>query len=454
LEIVNSNKILFITVGTNPLPAYVVAKYFKDSFNNVVLISSEENRNIYQAGTRAYAEKIRDTLETNVEKYHIISLSNVANPAEIKRDLKKRLESNDILFSKDDIQKVHLNYTGGTKIMAVAVYNFLKEEYGDKFESSYLDARSYKLILEDGTVEPTFEDLREKVKIDIETLLKLHLYEVKRIESDEKYKKAFGEKYYSEIISEIEKIVNDDDKRGKYLEWTNKYFRKVFRYKDESNKEKLITTPTKLSEHLNKEENKKLIEDFESLTPEFIWDLLDKFPDGKKIITQRGKLWVPYRDSTKNKIEDTIKFLDGEWLELYVYNQIKDQLIKKGLLQKGNFGRSIIAVKSKEDGKEFEMDIFIIYGYQLIGISITTSTERHICKSKGFEVIHRARQIGGDESRAILVTGYKDPENPKSPKDLEEDLSYETGASTGKIIVFGPEDWKDIGQKILREVFS
>ncbi|WPX08961.1 PDDEXK family nuclease [Anaerocellum danielii] len=445
----NSNKILFITVGTNPLPVYVVAKYFEDSFNNVVLISSEENRNIYQAGTRAYAEKIKDTLESNVEKYHIISLSNVANPAEIKRDLKNHFKNNKILFSKENIQKVHLNYTGGTKIMAVAVYNFLKEEYGEKFESSYLDARSYKLILEDGTVEPTFEDLREKVKIDIETLLKLHLYEVQEIKNDKKYIKDFGEKYYFEIINEMEKIVNDDNKRKAYLEWINNYFRKVFKDK----KDKQITTPTKLSKHLNKEENKKLIEDFESFTPDFIWELLDKFPDGRKIITKKGKLWVPDRNSTKNEIEDTIKFLDGEWLELYVYNQIKERLkneqqSQNDLLQKIDFGRSIIAFKGKENRKAFEMDIFIIYGYQLIGISVTTATERHICKSKGFEVVHRTRQIGGDESRAILVTGYK------SPKDLEEDLSYETGTSTGKIIVFGPEDWKDIGQKILREVFS
>ncbi|MGC8651581.1 MAG: DUF1887 domain-containing protein, partial [Minisyncoccia bacterium] len=58
----------------------------------------------------------------------------------------------------------------------------------------------------------------------------------------------------------------------------------------------------------------------------------------------------------------------------------------------------------KRNSPNFELDIFLINGYQLIGISLTTSTRQGECKLKGFEVIHRVKQIGGDESKAILIT--------------------------------------------------
>ena len=45
----------------------------------------------------------------------------------------------------------------------------------------------------------------------------------------------------------------------------------------------------------------------------------------------------------------------------------------------------------------------LVKGYQLIGISCTTANEKKLCKSKGFEIILRARQIGGDEGKAILI---------------------------------------------------
>ncbi|SHF27274.1 hypothetical protein SAMN02745195_02252 [Thermoanaerobacter uzonensis DSM 18761] len=96
------------------------------------------------------------------------------------------------------------------------------------------------------------------------------------------------------------------------------------------------------------------------------------------------------------------------------------------------------------------------HGYQLIGISLTTSTRQGECKLKGFEVIHRVRQIGGDESKAILITGlkkeYKEDSN-RGTKKLQEDLSFVTGTAEDKIVVFGVDDWADIGDKICEEVF-
>jgi hypothetical protein len=78
-------------------------------------------------------------------------------------------------------------------------------------------------------------------------------------------------------------------------------------------------------------------------------------------------------------------------------------------------------------------------GYQLTGISCTTADEKHICKSKGFEIIHRTRQIGGEEAKAILFTFLDDTRK----RDLQDELLLDTGSTRVNILVFGIEDVKE-----------
>jgi len=169
-----SNKVLVLMVGTNPLPNYVVGSYLKENYDKFVLIYSEKNENINQSSTADYADKLKEHLNldnSNCDTYcDTFSLSNVSNPSDIRDDLGIILEK----FPKDNINEVHLNYTGGTKTMAVHVYNFLKENFNGKFNASYLDARSHKLIYDNG--ERKSVNLKDKIKIDIDTLLSIHLY--------------------------------------------------------------------------------------------------------------------------------------------------------------------------------------------------------------------------------------------------------------------------------------
>ena len=111
----------------------------------------------------------------------------------------------------------------------------------------------------------------------------------------------------------------------------------------------------------------------------------------------------------------------------------------------------MILETNSSDSQRFELDIFIIVGYQLTGISITTETKANMSKLKGFEVIHRVMQIGGDESKAILVTGIKDY---NQIKELLGTLAYETGKPEKNIAVFGIDSWKSIGDEIIEEVFK
>jgi len=430
-----NDKVLVLIVGTNPLPNYVVGSCLKENYDKFVLIYSEKDERINQSSTADYAEKLKERL--NLNNCTLLPLRNVSNPSTIRNDLEEK-------FPKDNIDEVHLNYTGGTKTMVVNVYNFLKETFIDKFNASYIDARTHELIYDNN--EKAGVNLKDKIKIDIDTLLSIHLYDLDdrnnfKIDIYDKFKDSFDN-----ISKEIENAIKND-KGNYFVEWLSDPFRKIFKDDD-----KFIEKASKFKEHIEhiNNSNQSLIDKFNNKTNQFIWDILNAFPENKRI-NDGQKLWIPEDNITNNgfsnRIEDTVKFLDGRWLEWYVYNEIRNELVKEGLQEEKHFGISLKAQKG--NSPNFELDIFIINGYQLAGVSITTLDKKLECKLKGFEVIHRVRQIGGDESKAILITGMKSSKKD----DLQKDLSFVTGTAEDKIVVFGLDDWADIGSKVCEEVF-
>ena len=79
------------------------------------------------------------------------------------------------------------------------------------------------------------------------------------------------------------------------------------------------------------------------------------------------------------------------------------------------------------------------------------SSDKGTCKKRGFEVILRTRQIGGDEARAVLITFAKS----STAKIMQQELIYETGGSKN-IFVLGIEDLKPkiLNKKLQRFLFD
>ncbi len=393
----NAKRWLVLLVGTNPLPNYVVGKYFleKNICDGLVLVYSEETDR--QKGTKEYAKRIRDKLDLEPKRCCFIPLRDVGDPIAIKRDLGK---SKSLQRIREECELVHLNYTGGTKSMAVHTYSFLKSKFGKKFESSYLDARRHCIMYDQDNQKEKRKDegvdLRRHINLDIETLLSLHLYDITQ-------NLAWEDCKFSDFLEPIRQKIILPDKWDVFKEWIK-----------------------------SKQNEKDIIRALKSKKDGYICDVFDAFPKLK-----RG----------------AIEFLKGTWLEWYVYKEVREILLKENfkisLEEKKHFGVSLKAERSKDRSVEFELDIYILYGYQLIGISVTTSSTRSVYKSKGFEVIHRVRQIGGEESKAILVIG----DNRRKAEELQSDLFAMTGVTEDRFIVFGKEDWEDIGKKIWREVF-
>ena len=147
-EIVNFDH-LFLLIGTNPLPNFVVADFFlkqNQRIKKIWLVYSEKNR--FQSGTKEEADNLEKlikqkhqghaNLEFPLEK---TAISDVSNAMVIRSDIVQKM-----LPNLRGTKGIHLNYTGGTKSMSTHVYWILRKLEDAEKEFSYLDARNFRLI--------------------------------------------------------------------------------------------------------------------------------------------------------------------------------------------------------------------------------------------------------------------------------------------------------------------
>ena len=411
---------LVLLVGTNPLPNYVVGKYFlinNPDLKKIWLVYSEKQNNF---GTKEIAERIKDVLNKDFSNFGFCPLENIS----VARDIKKNVETN---ILEKLTNSLHLNYTGGTKAMAVHVYRAIEkyEQIGIK-SFSYLDARIF--VLTDDEKGIITEDLRKSIDISFDNLIKLHGYE--------KYKEEENYLFWKDALHEFEHIIQAR-KLKKYLDWKTKIIRKIY-YSNGDFEKKVKKATENISKGLDDFNNDPFKQD--------VICILNKIPPEHSILDLNCNLWIPEtninNDSYNSRIRHAIDFLDGKWLENYVYEILKDGLSK-------NISISLNwKLKKEKNGKDFELDIVTINGYQICGISITTSQKEDLCKSKGFEVFHRVNQIGGDEAKAILITclTHNSDKGDQITK-MEDDLRVETNSN---ILVLGLEDL--VKEKLLLKI--
>jgi len=396
---------LTLLVGTNPLPNFVTTEYFlttNTSLKTIILIYSEDNQK--QSGTKKYVDNLQELLKSrhgdklDIKKVH---LSDVGNAEKIQSDLKQLkeyLETN---------SSVHFNYTGGTKVMGIHVYRWL-EQYANnniRISFSYLDARNFCIVSDGGEIS---EDLREKVSLSIDEIIKLHGFKRKNDSQDNIFKNAVEK--FKEMIKE--------NRINNYFDSYKGFFR------DEKND--LIIKTNKMREKIQKLK--------EEIKPQGAFlEIIKLLPEDYRPFNDDGS----FNSKIDNKrFEKAAKFLDGEWLECFIYDLLNEK--------KGNESKITVdmdwEIKKKSDDydNEFQIDVVLVKGYQLIGISCTTSDKKALCKGKGFEIFMRTRQIAGEESRAILITRLKEAEKIKVQQELEVD----TGGKKN-ILVLGAEDFKN-----------
>jgi hypothetical protein len=434
-EMINNFTDLVLLIGTNPLPNYVVAKYFltnNEQLEQIWLVCSEKHSK--QSGTEDIAGNIKEVIrkEFNFYTFKEVLLKDVGSASAIRQDL-----SINFIERASNSSTFHLNYTGGTKSMAVQAYKFF-ETYGERCSFSYLDGRDFKLKGDDDLNDIT-RDLRHELGLTFDKLINLHGYE----KNDQQNNPA-----YVEAAKKFEEFIEKGVLK-KYLKWKDENIRKIY-----YDKKGFIEKTKQFLKHnklCDSQEINRFKEEFNEKTPDLVFELLKTIPKEQSILDNNGDLWVPDNSVTNREFSSRIKptvsgFLDGKWLENYVYDVIlreisRDQMLK-GLYENGKIViEDNWKIKKKNGRKNFELDIIVLNGYQVCVISCTTQSSDSECKNKGFEVIHRARQIGGEEARAILVTCLED-NNSRSVEDFYEDLKDVSGSKTHEFLILGLQELK------------
>lgn len=401
------------------------------------LMYSEKSE--YYQGTVQYADDIKAVLEEEFKRdgLQIITchLSNISQAEEIASQVKKHLTR-----KSGDIKKVHLNYTGGTKAMAVHSYraleNGLKEQWANEFSASYLDARDFHIKFDENPEKST-GDLRKLIHLKRKDLFRLH--NTCEIDGKKEYLDTLSPEQLHTIMQCIANLANAD----KLLE-----IRTWFNLANSPSNDKVVlfNKPKNRRTHSSKE-IKHLIDnrllDFSKKNNQELFVFLNAFPEKDRFVDSDGN-WIYDNFAITGNADNSPqlrKFFQGTWLEAYLYWVLDTKIREEGISRSEVFTNYELQTIKGSGSHKFEVDVMVTNGYQICGISCGTTLDKNNkipsdLKNKGFEVILRSAQMGGDEARAVLVT-LLDAHNVFN---LENDLKASLGANASRFIVLGIND--------------
>jgi len=369
------------TVGSNPLPVYVVAEY-------LLKTPRQDEKHfprpdylifVYSKETEKIQEKIQERLRDKFKQYVRIEGVDLGNGEREEDTVLNSLKNKLLNLSKSSkISTLHLHYTGGTKPMSVFSYLAVKEfaqEQGIKAIFSDLHPDEAVLV----SNQQCSDDLRKIVRLNVDQIIKLHGMDISHSGNQQlEYPDLDMKSFEKEIPSLIDKSLKYNKSRN------------------------------------NEEEKNQIIKELNSIFSSIM-----------------PKSWEEY---VKNSV------LTGKWLEdymLYKLQQLQNEFFITDLRK---------SVKAKYNGRDCEIDVVAIRGYQMYLFSCTTSDGVKPVKGKAFEAIYRAEQLGGSHARVIVVSLL--PQIPQSGHNssietLENDLSSFDARFNKKCKLIGRDDLLD-----------
>ena len=385
---------LVLLIGTNPLPNFVVAKYFMEknpSLKRIWMIISDG------IGEQISTSKIADNLisvlteiNTKIKFPKFFSITDIGDAESIFTTVSTMQA--EIIKSKE-FYRVHLNYTGGTKAMSVHVYRAFEAKFQDQCEFSYLDARDFKLKM-DYQKFKTMPKMYEKVNMSILDLIKMHNCDESGKFDENKNKTLNTIKELEPARKYLVGLIGTENWQDKLKDFAkNGYLLKTI-VDDmylKKEKENSLHLETRMREYVA---NEHILEAMRLIPPEYR-------------LLQDDKTIVPKNAGDKKKKKKAANFFGGVWLEHYIYEFLNKKIEEINEIEVASQTIAIetdVSIKKENTkNKPFQIDVLLINGYQLCGISCTTDATPGLCKGKSFEIIHRTQQFGGEEAKAILV---------------------------------------------------
>ncbi|MDM3848665.1 MAG: DUF1887 domain-containing protein [Aphanizomenon gracile PMC627.10] len=414
---------LFLLIGENPLPNYVAAETLLREGGKPCLVYTEH--------TKDAARILQKIL--NLDENDKLPLGrHESNAFEIRKAIKNKVEEikDENIKAGKDPSKIcfALNYTGGTKAMAVHAYQaFLESDISTEIKFSYLDPRNLKMLIDQKNSSPIRLDIfdkkiKTKVDIPFERLFELHDLRWKQHDAPIFQPSLYDAAKEIIVIYENKNYHSRKEVADSYQSWC----------KDELSKAK------KANKYWQEESDLEKLSLNINDVPQKIKQVFQKYMG---ISGQQLHLKIA-KNLGFNSYQDFCGWLNCGWLEHYVLWQIQQIPDSLNL----NIDESAMSFHIEDpDNKnaiwdKFEFDVAFRRRYQLFAISCTTSIHDNTCKEKLFEAYVRARQLGGAESKVALVCLHHDT------KRLEKQMKILT--QDNKIAVFGINHLMNLSQKI------
>ncbi len=392
--------LLILSIGSNPMPNFITAKYLLDEnrvrYEKTKMPIPHKILFVYSSNTEKFKKSIVKQLGISKNSIKCINLGEEQrNFDKIKKKVSKKIGKKDPfeIGELGNLNSIHLNYTGGTKVMAVAISEAVRECEHKTIIYSDLSYSDFQLTLRNGDSYPTIDSINKFVELSIEGIYDLHCLE-----------KPDFKKENSEFYSD-------------------KFVRFLF---------------SKVQAHKNKDK------DFYDK----LWDIKFDKKNKEDLLNSIGKVYTPSKvPLTKKDFESLKKFICGDWLEEYVFATLTEIKVECGIT---DLAWNIKAKIKKNSNRDFEIDVIAIKGCKSFVFTCTTDYSSGICKGKAFEGIYRSEQLGGEHSKTILVCladDYGGGHDNETVKNIEIDMSQFNAAENFTILgsddISNKADFKD-----------
>lgn len=372
--------VLFLLVGSNPLPNYVAARLLAKE--TVVLIHSKSTTQVAQ---RLAHQLRQDVSNLNISFYTVPESDGPAIAKEVGT----------VVRALPSTKTVGLNYTGGTKPMAIYSYRSLFQIF-PRAVFSYLDARTLTMVIDSGSGLVQRIPVGQQIRMAVAKIADLHGYTITEARRIPRCK---------EISAAIADVHLNKDGLQQWRDW-------------------LYTWSTSAS------------------LPD-----LARFPALESVINVFNSVCggQATEDGVANKLgfsslKQCGKYFWGGWLEDYVLNAV--ELAHQQLLL-DDYGSEVNLTAMGRPS--FELDVVLTTGYQLFAISCQVTDKKGPAKEHLLEIFVRAKQLGGDEARFAAVTFCDD----KGVTELQKEVT-EAWDAAGKIRVFGRRHIPDLKDHLLQ----
>jgi hypothetical protein len=376
---------LFLLIGTNPLPNYVAARLLLRERGLIYLVHSDKD--IVVSIAQRLSKKL---LKQGYRQPEYVPIGNASDPHAVYTAIAKRV-------SEIKSGQIGLNYTGGTKVMAVQSYRAVEKELASGLPLpifSYLDASTLSMRFE-GEARERFVGMDTRAAMSLPDLINLH--------DEYNFQQALQEPIAPEIVEALEQIHRSEQV---YRDWRKHITEAQKTYTDADTIESFVGFKP-VAEALAQER---------------------QYTTTLRVLCQE-KI-VPF-----NNPKELLNWMEGKWLESYVVSILKQN---KASYRLNDFGRSF---RVRSPLFKFEADVAAMRGYQLHVISCYTGHDTQRATHKLIECLVRSRQIGGDEAGAAVVCMSEDPSS------IENDVSHIYDIS-GRVKVFGRRQLPDLAEHL------